>query len=192
MPIHVGTFNTLEFAQMTLKKALSALAIIAMTCTFASAVDQVLTVTVLTTVEVTAPAAATLAKPEKTDANVLFDDTTWSVIANDIDGLDITFAAAPFLTTQGAETNKRDTKLDLSISSQIGYSGSTSFWSVGTASHQTDYNNATPVNTATVTATSTNAANAVFLLDVTFISGTYGTYASGTYTTTVTATIAGK
>jgi len=180
---------------MTLKKTLSTLALIAMTSNFAIADNnQLFTVTVPSTIEVTAPADASQSKPEKTDANVLFDDTSWAVIANDIDGSDITFSASPFLTSQGAgpAINKRDTKLDLSIFSQIGYSGSTSLWSVGTASHQTDYNAGTPVNTASVTATSTNAANAVFLLDVTFISGTYGTYASGTYTTTVTATISGK
>jgi len=119
----------------------------------------------------------------------VFSNQQWSVVANDIDGSSITFEATPFLTSQaGPKTANRNTKLDLTIFSQIGYSGATNLWSVTTASDTTDYLTSA-IDRATVAAASTDAANAVFALDVTFISGVHGTFASGTYTTTVTGTI---
>lgn len=176
---------------MSFKKAFAAL-LLASSTTFALADTdtQVFTVEVPVTIDVTAPSAPSPATKLADDNDVVFSNQQWTVVANDIDGSSITFEATPFLSTQGGSTANRDTKLDLTIVSQAGYSGQTTLWAVTTASDTTDYLGVGVNDKATVAAASTDAANAVFALDVTFISGVHGTFASGTYTTTVTGTIA--
>ncbi len=177
---------------MSFKKAFAALLLASTTTslTLADTDTQQFTVEVPVTIDVTAPAAPSPATKQADDNDVVFSNQQWTVVANDIEGSSITFEATPFLTTQGSKTANRNTKLDLSIVSQTGYSGNTGLWSVTTASDTTDYLGVGVNDKATVAAASTDAANAVFGLDVTFISGVHGTFASGTYTTTVTGTIA--
>ncbi len=150
---------------------------------FADTTDsQKFTANVSVAMSVTAPADAVLTHDE-THANQTFTAQPWNVIGNSQNGVSVSFATdGPFVNT--ADPNfKRDAKLGLSINSQTG-PGS---FSISQATGQTDYANS--VNIATVSAVSDGVSNATLDLSVEFITGTFGSFAAGTYETTVTGTI---
>ncbi|MCC9656676.1 hypothetical protein LOC70_12765 [Rhodopirellula sp. JC737] len=143
---------------------------------------QKFTANVAVNMSVTAPSDAVLTHDE-TDANQAFTAQPWSVIGNSQNGVSVSFATnGPFVNTADA-TFKRDAKLGLSINSQTGPGAFT----VSQATAQTDYANS--VNVATVSAVSDGVSNATLDLSVEFITGTFGTFAAGTYETIVTGTI---
>ncbi len=144
--------------------------------------NQTSTVTVPQTLTITPPSAQSLTHDE-TDNNQVFSAQQWEVISNAAAGVTVTFSTPTAFVHTTNNAYKRDARLGLAVGSSSG----PATWTVSTATDQTDYANAD--ETASVVGASDNAGNAVFNLTVTFITGEYGVFASGTYDMTVTGTV---
>lgn len=161
------------------------LSVLALTVSDASAQTtgtQTYTLTVDPVLTITAPAAATLTH-NATDANQVFTAQQWSVSQNNGTGANVTFSTNQAFTNG---TVKRNAKLDLAIAS----SEAGAAWALTTATDQTAYAATTPDEVATVAANATGPGNATFGLTVTFIDTDYSLLKSGSYSTTITGTIA--
>ncbi|HVL52134.1 MAG TPA: hypothetical protein VM754_11595 [Actinomycetota bacterium] len=149
----------------------------------ANPATQSFTLTVPSVLSITAPAGVSQAHSGQ-DANQAFAAQSWAVQQNQILGATATFAVATPFVHSTAPLVKRDCKLTLAIGTSEAPAG----WSVTTANDQT--NHALLDTVASVSATSTAAGNASFNLTVTFIDEDYSTLATGSYSTTVTGTVA--
>ena len=174
---------------MSLRKFYSAIASVA--CFVMSSVafasdtgNQTYTVTVPQTLSIVAPTATSITHDE-TDNNQAFSAQAWEVTANAASGVTVTFnTPTAFVHTTNSDY-KRDARLALAVASSTG----PGVWSVTTAIDETAYAASTPDNAASVVAASDDAGNAVLNLTVTFLTGDYGVFASGTYELTVTGTV---
>lgn len=144
--------------------------------------SQKFTVTVPTNISIVAPVDAALTHDE-TDSNQPFPSQAWNIIANNLSGVSVSFSTASAFVHTTDPTYQRDARLGLVVSNSSG----PGVWTVGQASDSTDYVNTD--NVATVTASSNGTSSATFALAVSFITGTYGSFPSGDYETTVTGTV---
>ncbi len=146
---------------------------------------QTFTVTVPTAVSIVAPSAASLTHDETDNANA-FPAQSWVVKGNDPDGVTVEFSTTtPFV---GPGSSKADVRLNLAVGTTQGPAG----WTVTTAQDTTDYANAVPDNSALVAVQSNGVGRANLDLTVSFLGGSFGTYAAGSYVTTVTGTVAAR
>lgn len=146
--------------------------------------SQKFTVTVPTTITITAPTDA-VATHDETENNQTID-AAWTVVANDPDGVSISFSTDQAFTNTSDSDYKRDVKLDIALGS--GNTGPAA-WTFPTATDQTDYDAGTPDEIATVQAVSDDVGTATLDLTISFITDGYGTFAAGDYETTVTGTV---
>lgn len=144
--------------------------------------SQTYTVTVPTSIQISAPADAT-ATHDESDNDLAFSPAAWTVSGNASAGVGVSFATATAFVHTVDSSFKRDAQLDLAVGTTEGPAS----WSVSTASDVTDYANSNEI--ATVTASSDGVGLANFDLTVTFITDTFGTFAAGDYSTTVTGTV---
>jgi hypothetical protein len=147
--------------------------------------SQSFKVVVPQSLSIVAPAAVTLNHNE-TDNPQTFPAQVWAVKGNSLAGVNVSFSTAtPFVHTTDA-TFKRNAKLDLVVGATQG----PATWTVGASTDTTDY--AAGDNVAQVSASSSGVGRANLNLTVSFITDSYGSFASGDYVTTVTGTIAAK
>lgn len=143
---------------------------------------QKFTVSVPTSISITAPANVSLTHNE-TDSNQSFPAQQWVVKGNTLNGVTVSFSTGSAFVHTTDNSFKRNAQLGLSVASNTG----PATWNVTQASDVTDYANNDGV--ATVQATSNGVGRANFNLAVTFVTDTYGTFAAGNYETTVTGTV---
>jgi hypothetical protein len=144
---------------------------------------QTFTVNVPTAVSIVAPSAATITH-DQTDNNNAFPSQTWVVKGNAVNGVNVKFATATPFTHATIPSMKRDTKLDLAVGTTAGPAA----WTVTTASDIS--NHLSGDNVAEVIATSNGVGRANMNLTVSFVTGAFGEFAAGAYSTTVTGTVA--
>ncbi len=174
---------------MNFKYSLAALLLAssASTAMAATTGSQKFTVTVPSNISIVAPPTNVSLTHKETDSNEVFEDQTWTVKGNTLAGVNVTFVAvSPFQHTDTSTTFKRNALLGLAPGTLTG----PATWTIVKGSDATDYANATPKNTATVKASSNGVGTAELKLSVTFITDGFGTFAAGTYETTVTGTVA--
>ena len=151
----------------------------------ATTASQSFTVTVPTNLSITAPAAASLTH-DMTNSNQAFPAQAWVVTGNTKNGVNVTLVAGSPFTNTADSAAVRDVQLGLSMGNSVG-SGA---WTVTTASDSTNYANASPKLTATVAASSNGVGSGTLNLTVTFVTNNIATVEAGSYTTTVTGTVA--
>lgn len=168
-----------------MKKLLTiAIALIPASNLFAQTASQKFTVNVPANISITSPSDVVITHDESDDDQA-FAPQTWTVKGNTLAGVNVSFSTDQAFTHTTDSSFKRDAQLGLSLSSSNG----PATWTIGTASDTTDYANATPDEVATVAASSDGVGSADFDLAVTFITDTFGSFASGAYETTVTGTV---
>jgi hypothetical protein len=145
--------------------------------------NQTFTVNVPTSVSIVAPSAASI-NHDETDNNNAFPAQTWIVKGNAINGVNVSFATATPFTHATLPSMKRDTKLDLAVGTTVG----PALWTVTTPTDTSNYLSGD--NNALVAATSNGVGRANMQLTVSFVTGAFGEFAAGAYTTTVTGTVA--
>lgn len=146
--------------------------------------SQSYTMNVPSVLSVSGPGDVVIAH-DHSDSNNSFGVQQYAVSGNQRLGATVTFATSQAFTHSTASSYKRNARLDLAIAS----SDLLALWLVTTASDQTDYRAATPDGTAQVAAASALSGNATFNLTVTFLTEDFSTIATGSYSTTVTATL---
>lgn len=171
---------------MTYRRIFSALALCLLLSTSASAQtdDQSFEMQVPVVLSIAAPQDTVSLSHDETDTNQAFPAQTWDVSGNPGAGVTVTFAVATPFELTGNTSLKADCLLSVSVRSETG----ADFEPVAPGSAQTNY--ASNIDTATVSATSDGPGSAELDLAVTFISPVFSDLAAGTYTTTVTGTIA--
>lgn len=174
-----GVFTMKKFFAFTLLALMSGLTFQTAWCADA---QQTFTVNVPANVSISAPVNATLTHDE-TDNNQVFPSQSWVVKGNVLAGVNVVFATNQPFTHATDNTFKRNAKLDLAAGAKLG----PATWTVTKATDTTDY--ATNKLVASVTASSNGVGRSAFDLSVTFITDTFGTFAAGSYTTTVTGTV---
>lgn len=141
--------------------------------------------TVASVLSIAKPTALVTLAHNETDANQVFAVQSWSVLQNPIHGTTATFTATPFTHTTD-NTYKSNAKMTLSL---LAGTEALANWTLpGTAFATTDHTSGTP--NATVATSSTKAGNANVGVAVEFVNADYSTLASGTYSATVTGTVA--
>jgi hypothetical protein len=147
--------------------------------------NQKFTVNVPSNVAITPPANVTITH-DQSEANQSFPAQQWVVRGNTLAGVNVSFAVAtPFIHTTDSSF-KRDVELNLAFNSKQG----PATWTVTNATDSTGYA-ATPIkNFATVNASSNGVGRGTFDLVVKFITDGWGTFAAGSYETTVVGTVA--
>jgi hypothetical protein len=143
---------------------------------------QKFTVSVPTNISITAPANVALTHNE-TDSDQAFPAQQWVVKGNSRQGVTVSFSTGSAFVHTTDNTFKRNAQLALSVGSSTG----PATWTINQGTDVTDYAGGDGV--ATVQASSNNVGRANFNLAVTFITDTFGTFASGDYETTVTGTV---
>lgn len=144
--------------------------------------SQKFTVVVPSNLSITAPADMSITHDE-TDADQAFATQQWVVKGNELNGVSVSFATDQAFKHSTEPTYKRDVKLDLSVASSLGPAS----WTLGQSTDTTDYVGSDEI--ATVAASSNGVGRATFDLAVTFITDSFGTFAAGSYETTVTGTV---
>ena len=170
---------------MFLKRILCGLTIVVALSATASAQTtdtQKFTVTVPSNVSIIAPVDVALTH-DQTDANQSFPTQRWNVVGNTAAGVTVSFTTGSAFVHTTDPSNKRDASVGLVIASNTG----PGVWNVTQAADSTDYVNSD--DTAVVSAASNGPGSAAFDLAVTFITDTFGSFASGDYATTVTGTV---
>lgn len=145
--------------------------------------NQTFTVNVPTSVSITAPTAASI-NHDETDNLQAFPPQSWVVKGNAVNGVNVAFSTAQPFTHSSLSTEKRDAKLDLAVGTTSG----PAVWTVGVGTDASNY--ASNDNVAQVTASSNGVGRANLNLTVSFLTGVYGEFAAGAYSTTVTGTVA--
>lgn len=120
---------------------------------------------------------------DETNANQRFPSQLWTVVGNNMTGVSVSFSALKPFTHTNDPRYKCDARLGLAINSSNGPGA----WTMTQVNDVTDHANGD--NTATVSAVSNGTSHARFDLGVNFITGTYGSFPSGVYETTVVGTI---
>jgi len=144
--------------------------------------SQQFTVTVPTSISITAPSDVVITHNES-DNDLAFPSQSWVVRGNTTAGVSVSFSTDQAFTHTTDSSFQRDAQLGLAVGSSAG----PATWTVGTASDTTDYDNGDGV--ATVQALSNGVGSANFDLAVTFVTDIYGSFAAGDYETTVTGTV---
>ena len=160
---------------------------VAYTAPLTDTTTQKFTVTVPKRVSITAPVAVTETFNPVVDATShAFVAQTWQVKGNVQLGVGVTFVAeTPFVHTTDS-SYVRDAKLTVTLGSTTG----PATWTVaGSGTAQTDYANASPVTTATVSASSNKVGQAAFNVAVEFLTANVAEVAEGAYSTTVRGTV---
>ena len=139
-------------------------------------------VVVPTNLSIVSPDDVTLTHDES-NANQQFPSQSWRVLGNNRTGVSVSFTATSAFTNLEDSRYKCDARLRLAINSSSGPGA----WTMTQVSDVTDYANND--NTATVSAVSNGTSNARFDLGVNFVTGTYGSFPSGIYETTIVGTI---
>jgi hypothetical protein len=148
----------------------------------ASSQQQAYRVVVPTSATVSAPGAAELVHDES-NSNQSFQPQTWTVKGNTPAGVTVSFATSgPFVNTQ-QPTFRRDVGLSLRLLSTAGAAS----WQVTQPTSKSSYEAGQEV--ASVAAVSGGVGRADFALTVDFITGSFGTFATGEYSTTVVGTV---
>lgn len=145
--------------------------------------NQTFTVNVPTAVSIVAPAAASI-NHDQTDNNNAFPAQTWVVRGNAVNGVNVAFATAAPFTHATLPSMKRDAKLDLAVGTTSGPAA----WTVTTPTDVSNFGGGD--NGASVAATSNGVGRANMQLTVSFVTGAFGEFAAGAYSTTVTGTVA--
>ncbi len=158
------------------------LALLTASTVSAATATQKYTVSVPTNVSITAPSDVVKAHDE-TDNNQSFPAQQWTVKGNVLAGVSVSFSTNQAFTHLTDSSFKRDAQLSLSEASHLG----PATWTISQASDTTNY--ASSDGVATVAASSNGVGRASFDLAVSFIGGSYGTFAAGNYETTVTGTV---
>ncbi len=149
----------------------------------AQTASQAYRVVVPSSLAIVAPSGQ-LITHDQTDNNQTFGRQRWTVKGNVNNGVAVTFAAnTPFIHESNGAM-RRDAQLNLELA---GFSGPAS-WTVTTASDTTNIGGGD--TDARVSATSNGVGKANFDLTVTFVTGEFGTFASGNYNLTVVGTVA--
>ena len=144
--------------------------------------SQKYTVVVPSSLTITAPADVSLTHDES-DNDQAFPAQQWVVKGNSLNGVSVSFATSQAFKHTTEPTYKRDLTLGLAVASSNG----PATWNVTQASDTTDYVGSDEV--ATVAASSNGVGRATFDLSVTFITDSFGTFAAGSYETTVVGTL---
>lgn len=144
--------------------------------------SQVYRVIVANSTTVEAPSTSTSVVHDETDNDQIFPDQTWSVFGNTANGIVVTFAATEAFVNLDNPTYKRDVELSLAIGSTNGPAS----WNLTTASDQTNYQ--VGDESASVSAASDGVGRASLNLTVKFLTGNFGTFATGEYSTTIVGT----
>lgn len=144
--------------------------------------SQKYTVNVPTVISITAPSDVSLTH-DQSDNNQIFPTQSWLVKGNTLAGVSVTFATNQAFTHTTNANYKRNAKLDLSLGATSG----PAIWSITTPSDTTNY--AVNDGVAQVAASSNGVGRAGFNLSVTFITDQFGSFAAGSYETTVTGTV---
>lgn len=144
---------------------------------------QTFSVVVPANVSVIAPNSQSIIHDE-TDNPQAFPPQAWIVRGNILGGINVTLTAdSPFVHKTDA-TSRRDLQLDLAIGIVHGPAA----WTVNVPTDATDYS--AGKTQAVVTASSDGVGRANVELTVSFLTDEFGTFAAGTYDTTITGTVA--
>lgn len=144
--------------------------------------SQKFTVNVPTNISITAPVDQAITHDE-TDSNQSFPLQTWSVVGNTVAGVTVSLAVDQPFTHTADPSYRRDVQMGFAIKNTSG----PGTWTLTQSSDTTDYDANDLV--ATVGASSNGTGSATFDLAISFITGTYGSFAAGTYETTVVGTV---
>ncbi len=145
--------------------------------------NQTFTVNVPTAVSIVAPSAASI-NHDQTDNNNAFPAQTWVVRGNAVNGVNVSFATAAPFTHATIPSMMRDARLDLAVGTTAGPAA----WTVNSSSDTSSFGSGD--NTASVAASSNGVGRANMNLTVSFVTGSFGEFAAGAYSTTVTGTVA--
>ena len=144
--------------------------------------SQTYSVVIPSVMSITAPGGVSI-NHDQTDANQAFPSQGWSAKCNNGLGATVSFSTnGPFQASVAGTTYKRNAQMNLSVGSAESGSGWATVVSSATATPD--------VGVATVSAASSAPGNATLNLLVTFIDNHFSLLPAGTFTTTVTATIA--
>ncbi len=169
---------------MKIRGLFVALSLLFLTGNIASAqsASQGFRVVVPSSMAIVAPSGQILTH-DQTDSNQNFGRQRWTVKANVNNGVAVTFATnTPFIH----ETNssmRRDAQLGLELAGTSGPAN----WTLTTPADSTNIGSSD--NDARVSASSNGVGKANFDLSVTFVTGEFGTFASGNYNLTVVGTV---
>jgi hypothetical protein len=145
--------------------------------------SQAFRVVVPSSLAIVAPAGQILTH-DQTDSNQTFGRQRWTVKGNVSNGVAVSFAAnTPFVHETNAAM-RRDAQLGLELAGSNG----PATWTVTTPTDATNIGSSD--NDARVAASSNGVGKANFDLTVTFVTGEFGTFASGNYNLTIVGTVA--
>ncbi len=149
----------------------------------AQTASQAFRVVVPSSLAIVAPAGQSLTH-DQTDNNQTFGRQRWTVKGNVNNGVAVTFAAnTPFIHESNGAM-RRDAQLNLELA---GFNGPAN-WTITTPADATNIGGGD--NDARVAAASNGVGKANFDLTVTFVTGEFGTFASGNYNLTIVGTVA--
>lgn len=149
----------------------------------AQTASQPFRVVVPSSLAIVAPAGQVMTH-DQTDNNQTFGKQRWTVKGNVPNGVAVTFATnTPFIHDSNTSM-RRDAQLSLELAGSTGPGN----WTVTTAADATNMGSSD--NDARVAATSNGVGKANFDLLISFVTGEFGTFASGNYNLTVVGTVA--
>lgn len=144
--------------------------------------SQKFRVVVPTNISIVAPPLVSINHNE-TDANQVFPAQEWVVRGNSNAGLAVSFETQSAFTHTVDPNFKRNAIITLAVGSTTGPAA----WTVTKATDQTDY--AASDENASVQASSNGVGRATLNVGLSFITDSFGTFASGDYETTVVGTV---
>lgn len=145
--------------------------------------SQAFRVVVPSSLAIVAPAGQIITH-DQTDTNQSFARQRWTVKGNVANGVAVSFATnTPFIHDANSAM-RRDAQLNLELAGSSGPAN----WTVTTPMDATSVGSSD--NDARVAATSNGVGKANFDLLITFVTGEFGTFASGNYNLTVVGTVA--
>lgn len=163
--------------------AAASLVFVSATAAQAQTASQSFRVVVPSSLAIVAPAGQIMTH-DQTDTNQTFGRQRWTVKGNVSNGVAVTFSTTNPFTHETNGTMRRDAQLSLELAGTSGPAN----WTVTTPADAT--NIASSDGDATVAATSNGVGKANFDLMITFVTGEFGTFASGNYNLTVVGTVA--
>jgi hypothetical protein len=144
--------------------------------------SQKFRVVVPTNISIVSPPLASITHNE-TDANQVFPPQEWVVRGNSSAGLAVSFETQSAFTHTVDPNFKRNAIITLAVGSSTGPAS----WTVTKSTDQTDY--AASDEVASVQASSNGVGRATLNVGLSFITDSFGTFASGDYETTVVGTV---
>ncbi len=144
---------------------------------------QTFNLTVNSNITITAPVATVAATEADTDTDTTFAVQTWTVTCNSDAGGMATFSTANVFVHTANASRRADVQLDLGLGTTV-----EGDWAIVQSTDTTDYDASDLV--ATVSASSSIPSDAELDLTVTFKNTNSSLLTAGTYSVTVTGTIA--